>query len=152
MNTEFFLRTSGAFLGALTLANVALAQNWTTTSAPGANWISIASSADGTKLVAAEQGSSPDWLGLIYTSTNSGATWTPTGAPSLRWWSVASSDDGNKLVAGVRYGGPDGTYPPAGGPIYISADSGTTWTATTAPITNWSAVASSADGSKLVAV
>jgi hypothetical protein len=37
------------------------------------------------------------------------------------------------------------------GLIYTSIDSGTTWTASTAPSTNWHAVASSADGNKLIA-
>ena len=38
-----------------------------------------------------------------------------------------------------------------GGGIYASANSGDTWTRTSAPKTNWSAVVSSADGTKLVA-
>ncbi len=37
--------------------------------------------------------------GLIYTSTNSGATWKSNNVPSLSWRAVASSADGCKLVA-----------------------------------------------------
>jgi hypothetical protein len=37
------------------------------------------------------------------------------------------------------------------GPICVSADSGATWTMTDAPITNWTSVACSADGTRLVA-
>ena len=78
-------------------------------------WKAVASSADGTKLVAV------DWYGTgsggqIYTSTDSGATWTPRES-NRNWYSVASSADGNKLVAGVRNGGA----------IYTSTDSGVSW-------------------------
>ncbi len=48
------------------------------------NWSAVASSADGTKLVATVKG------GQIYTSTDSGVTWTPQ-ASSTNWSSVASS-------------------------------------------------------------
>ena len=85
---------------ALLTANFAPAQTWTQTSAPSTNWQSIASSADGSKLVAS--GFRVD--GPIYTSTNSGATWTLTSAPSQSWNSVASSADGIQLVA-VQYVG-----------------------------------------------
>ena len=93
---------------------------------------SVASSADGTKLVAAEYG------GKIYTSTDSGTTWTARDS-SRDWVSVASSSDGTKLVA-TEYGGSQ---------IYTSVDSGATWT-THSQYTYWAAVASSADGTKLV--
>src|SRR6185295_2716107 len=57
-------------------------------------WFSVASSADGSKLVATVGG------GQIYTSTDSGVTWI--ARESLRqWYSVASSADGSKLVAVV---------------------------------------------------
>ena len=56
-------------------------------------WHGLASSADGTRLAAA------GWMpmsyglgtrgGLIYTSTNSGATWQPSGAPDTNWCSIA---------------------------------------------------------------
>ena len=73
--------------------NPACAQSWTPTTSPSEFWQSIASSADGTKLVAAVI------EGSIYTSTNSGITWTLTGAPTNRWAGVASSADGTRLVA-----------------------------------------------------
>lgn len=74
------------------------------------SWHSVASSADGIKLVAAPTG------GQIYTSTDSGLTWTPRD-PSRTWFSIASSADGTKLVAAVL-----------SGQIYTSTDSGLTWT------------------------
>jgi microcystin-dependent protein len=98
-------------------------------------WCALASSADGTKLVAGEMGGAA----RILTSTDSGLTWTPR-ASGQDWQCVASSADGTKLVAAVY-----------SGRIYTSIDSGTNWTATSAPGTNWTSVASSADGTKLVA-
>lgn len=113
----------------------ALAQTWKQTSAPINNWTSVASSADGFKLVAA---ASP---GGIYTSPDSGNTWSQTSVPANYVYFVASSADGCKLVA-VAYGG-----------ILISTNSVNTWSIQTNIIQNaWSSVASSADGSKLVAV
>jgi len=96
------------------------------------SWDSIASSADGTKLVAAVGG------GQIYTSTDSGVTWTPRDS-SRGWEAVASSADGTKLVSAVY-----------AGQIYTSTDSGVTWTPRDSS-RSWFSVASSADGTKLVA-
>ena len=120
--------------------------NWTQTSAPPiaspARWMDIASSSDGTKLVAV----SGLPYGKIYTSPDSGANWTlQSGAPVVNWRSVASSSDGTKLVAGVFTGSSSG----AG--IYTSTDSGTSWNLTTAPLRTWIRVASNSDGTKLVA-
>ena len=99
---------------------------------PVANWQAVASSSDGSNLVACVDN------GQIYTSTDSGVTWTPRDS-SRRWSGVASSSGGSNLVACVN-----------GGQIYASTDSGATWTPH-GPITNWTCVASSSDGSKLVA-
>jgi hypothetical protein len=112
-----------------------------------ANWSAIASSSDGTKLVAVVNN------GYIYTSTNSGANWTQQNNSGSRYWSsVASSADGTKLVAAVGYTIYTASQP---GAIYTSTDSGVTWTPhTSSPLSSsldWSSVASSADGSKLVA-
>jgi hypothetical protein len=145
-------------------------------------WGGVASSVDGTKLVAVAGRDPGQRPGLIYISTNSGATWSRTSAPSNYWGSVASSADGSKLVAAWGYPGlvyrsvdsgltwaatgaasnywkliassADGAklVAVANDLIYTSADGGTTWTLTGAPATSWSSVASSADGNKLVAV
>ncbi len=99
-------------------------------------WQSVASSSDGTKLVAAADG--------VYTSTNSGVTWTKTIAPVLTdngINSVASSSDGSNLVALDLFGQA----------INISTNSGLTWTNSNAPAEAWRCVASSSDGTKLVA-
>ena len=95
-------------------------------------WWSVASSADGTKLVAVVK------LGMIYTSADSGLTWTPRES-NRDWEQVASSADGNKLVAIV-----------SNGQIYTSTDSGLTWTARESN-RFWLTVASSADGTRLIA-
>jgi hypothetical protein len=94
-------------LTTLLTANLALAQTWIQTSAPAdTNWISIASSADGSKLVAVANGGIYNIVGIlygtlpgpIYTSTNSGLTWCQKfgsllhlrlmEANSLRWFNM----------------------------------------------------------------
>lgn len=121
----------------------AFGQNWIPTSAPITNWQALACSADGTKVVAAFRGG-------VYTSTNSGNGWKQSSnAPSMLFPSVATSANGDKVVAVSNSNAPAGPSP---GPIYLSSDFGVTWTQTTAPIAGWRAVASSADGNKLVAI
>jgi hypothetical protein len=101
-------------------------------------WFSVASSADGVKLVATTAGDG----GYLYTSTDSGVNWTAraTNVGFQNWQDVASSANGTKLVA-VIYNGQ----------IYTSIDSGETWTARSTT-NSWVRVASSSDGTKLVAV
>ncbi|HEX7618162.1 MAG TPA: hypothetical protein VF480_05515 [Verrucomicrobiae bacterium] len=106
---------------------------WTPTSAPngpGFNWYPLASSADGTKLIAAVV------QGFIYVSTNSGSTWNAGGSPSNSWVSVVSSADGTKLAAA------------SGDKVFTSTNSGITWIATAAPSAGW--LACNAAGNQLV--
>ena len=113
---------------------------WQRHEIPGdTNWSAIASSSDGTRLVAASK--------YIYTSGDSGATWTQrTSAGDRSWSGVASSSDGSKLVA-VDSGGDSG-----GGYIYTSIDFGATWDQQTSVGSRpWKAVASSSDGTRLIA-
>jgi hypothetical protein len=154
-----------------------LAQAWTQTGAPGETWRSVTCSSDGTRLIAAgDDGiygsldAGLTWLflnpaasgsvacstdgtriiasssGAVLTSPDSGATWRQHALTPDAQYCVASSADGTKLIA-VGYAGIFGS-------IYLSADSGDTWT-TPAALTNfwlgssWSAVASSAGGTKL---
>jgi hypothetical protein len=135
MKKQSLLLLVGAFGCLFTAVNPLSAQTWTQTSAPTDVWTSIACSADGSRLVAADA-----TVNQIYTSTNYGTTWTQSGAPNTNWTCVASSADGTNLVATVDGGG-----------IYTSTNSGAAWTLTSAPTNAWSSVASSADGSKLVA-
>lgn len=97
------------------------------------NWVSIASSAEGDKLVAAVNG------GQLYTSTDSGVSWTPRETDRA-WISVSSSADGQNLLAA--------TFP---GQLYTSTDGGATWTPRETS-RSWYRTASSADGQKLAAV
>jgi len=79
---------------------------------------SVASSADGSKLVAVASGQN------IYTSSNYGVTWTSHYVFTANSWkSVASSSDGTKLVA-----------VDLGGSLYTSSNSGVTWTEKTVRI------------------
>ena len=124
-----------------------LVTNWVQTSAPNENWYSMASSSDGTKLAAVVYG------GGIYTSANAGVSWTQTGAPSNHWCYLASSADGTKLAACGWYDTVSGlteTFYPGG--IYTSANSGGTWSLTSAPSQDyWTGLVSSSDGTKLAA-
>jgi hypothetical protein len=67
---------------------------------------------------------------------------------------LASSADGSKLVA-VAGTGSYTWSPPVlaadSGQVICSADFGTTWTRTSAPIRPWASVACSANGDQLVA-
>lgn len=91
------------------------------------------------------------WFGL---QPMSAQTWVQSSAPATNWQSVAFSADGKKLIAVVstHLAGftTNGSFVP--GPIYISTNSGTTWTQTSAPEDVWFFAASSADGTKLAAV
>lgn len=111
-------------------------QTWMQTSAPSNYWVSIAISADGTKLAAAagsfnvpavRNGFFSYSVGPIYVSADGGTTWTPTSAPVTNWLSIASSADGTRLIAL--------SYNPNNGHdlIYVSTNSGSTWTQQTSP-------------------
>jgi photosystem II stability/assembly factor-like uncharacterized protein len=112
---------------------------WVSNNVPANNWTSVASSADGSKLVATAYGTG---INGIYTSSDSGSTWVFHSVPPNRWASVASSADGNKLVA-VEHVNPN---------ICFSTNAGITWISTSVPnLQHWnSGVALSADGSKLL--
>ncbi len=116
-------------------------KTWKQTTAATDYYISVASSADGSKLAAVDSGMGD---GLIYLSANSGNSWNGTGPSGEAWASIALSSNGVKMVvADSGYG--DGL-------IYVSTNSGSTWKATTAPAFPWTCVASSADGTHLAAV
>ena len=132
--------TIAAVCGLFLALDPALAQTWTQTGAPRGGWLSVASSADGTKIVTAAA-SIGIGGGAIFTSTNSGETWSSNNVPKLIWISVASSVDGTKLVAAANFAN-----------IYTSTNAGATWVSNNPPAAFWTSVASSADGTKLIAV
>jgi BNR-Asp box repeat len=115
------------------------------TNAPGTPWDSVASSADGCKLMLFT-------ADTICTSTNSGGTWMRTSNPPEDWAGsspskeISCSADGGKLAVILN----GGFYSPSS--IYVSTNFGFTWTKTSAPTNDyWTSIASSADGSKLIA-
>lgn len=108
-------------------------------------WTGIASSADGIHLVAVDSACN------VYISADGGVIWTHPLLPRQDVWGtdaavVTSSSDGTHLaVACGDAGGP-------GGPVFTSADGGVTWTyQTSAGSSYWTSIASSADGTDLVA-
>lgn len=123
-------------------------ETWTRSHPSTDLWSAVACSADGGVMLAA---SSP-WSagGSVYISTNRGAAWNPAGAPPRRWTALAASSDGTKLFAAATESyDSDGNKVPGG--IFVSEDSGQTWRETAAPDQPWSAIATSADGSRLIA-
>jgi photosystem II stability/assembly factor-like uncharacterized protein len=120
--------------------------NWSPSDAPATNWTGLASSADGSRMVAVQAGDYLHFNGSIYTSTNAGTNWWLTTAPAAEWFSVASSADGSRLAATAFHINSLGP-----GPIYLSTNAGLTWAPSGAPPEYWNSIASSADGSKLVA-
>ena len=117
--------------------------SWALASTPAMNWSCVVESADGIHMAAAA------WNGPIYFSTNSGAAWLPGDAPSNSWTALASSADGTKLLATAA------TYdsfhnPTTPGVVYLSTNSGVTWTAANTPNYPWIAAAMSADGNRLI--
>jgi hypothetical protein len=133
--------------------------NWVKQAGSGSRfWASVASSTDGTKLVASEvhpvgsqvTAANPNpavkccsTLGDIFTSTDSGVTWTDrTAAGTRNWGQVASSADGTKLVAVEVNGG-----------IWVSSNSGSAWSTTGSPTgaKAWSSVCSDGTGTYLAA-
>ncbi len=71
--------------------------------APAANLFCLGASSDCSRLVAGVSN------GLLYASSNMGATWTTLSTISQNWSSAWMSPDGSKFAATVSYtGGPDG--------------------------------------------
>jgi hypothetical protein len=109
--------------------------------------VPVACSSDGSKVLAGQ--TLADSVGMYpYISTNYGVTWSPAAGsvgaslPDMGDWKcVAMSGDGTKLAAAQ-----------SNGYIYISTDSGNTWTQQTAAgAGNWYSIAFSGDGSRLIA-
>lgn len=117
----------GGLLGA---ANSTFAQTWVTNGAATSTYVSIAASADGTKLIAGGT--------LVFLSTNSGATWVSNNLANQ--CQVTISADGTKMV-GI-----------GGSTIVVSTNSGTTWTTNGSLTGGATTLVASADGSKLIAV
>ena len=119
--------------------------NWVQASnAPVADWYSVASSANGSQLLACSYSG-----GNVYISTNAGLNWTRTRLPTNDRNSVASSADGTKLVALANSG--SATVGVGAGGIWTSTDSGLTWVSNQVQSAAWTCAAMSADGNEVIA-
>ena len=122
--------------------NFCVLAQWSTTQAPIANWLGVASSANGSNLVAVYD-YDLNGNGGIWVSTDRGADWAQTSASiTAAWMGAASSSNGMTLVA---------VSGKAAGGIYRSTNGGTNWNPTLAGNDDFSCVASSPDGTKIVA-
>ena len=120
---------------------------WISNDVPPLKWYAVACSADGQRLCAGTF----DVTNSLYTSSDSGRSWAPVTGGSLppveaRWAALASSANGSKLIAINGYQSPSNPYC-----IYTSDDFGMTWRSNDVVATDWSSVATSADGTRLVA-
>lgn len=118
--------------------------SWTRSIAPTNQWVAVAASADGTKVVAAASLDSGG-NGSLYVSGDAGATWTRTLAPANEWTCVACAADASALLAAAT------TLNGGDGLIYVSYDFGLTWEPSGAPRDDWATVTLSADASSWVA-
>ena len=110
---------------------------------PTKNWRSVAISSDGTKQIATALTSDQ-----IYYSTNTGHTWSSYTNPiANNWYGVAMSANGQILTAVGLIGASSGY-------IYISTDSGSSWTTPGSTTNNypWYATTMSSDGTKQAVV
>jgi len=134
----------GGYILAGSIWSADAAGSWTETRPAGnvdKDWSSVASSTDGSRLIAGAYGRS----GSLYISADGGSSWSETrpADPHKSWIDVASSADGTRLIAGEQ-----------GGRLYISSNGGSSWSETrpAGDVDNsWYSVASSADGSRLIA-
>lgn len=118
---------------------------WIQRSAPLVGWEDVASSADGTKLVAVNGNGEGNTAG-VYTSSNSGVNWNLINSPydqqSVGLTGVASCADGNKIAI----------CDSNNSPVYTSSDTGATWYAKPINIDNLTLykIRGSADGNTLI--
>jgi len=124
---------------------------WTFRSVAASSSVSsIASSSDGSHLVATAEGLGG---GDIFTSSNYGVTWTDqVSAGTHPWTAVASSSDGSRLVASASNPFHSRYSPPKPGDIYTSSNYGVTWTdQISAGVQFWSSLTSNGDGTRIAA-
>lgn len=122
---------------------------WQPTAAPLGDWSSIALSSNGFVLAGCTD-STPTNEGGVYLSLDFGESWDNSFTGAFPAIQVVMSADGTKLLA-AKADSSDGSNPFG---LYHSADMGVTWQPVGIPeVTNYfSALASSADGTNLVAV
>ena len=112
---------------------------WTSRTAPMFDVVNAICSASGDKVAAGNNN------GQFSTSTNAGVDWSKVSSTGAQARSLAASADLTKLIAVSSFG--------FGSPYWVvgSPNMGQSWITNNLPANNnWAAVASSADGSKLV--
>jgi len=119
--------------------------SWTEcTTAGSKRWASISYSSDGTSIAAADGGSP---YGYIYTSADGGVTWIQrTSAGSNKWKSITSSSNGSKIAAVMTYNDGFGNKYSL---VYLSTNSGETWSSKYSNGIYLNSITSSSDGSRL---
>lgn len=130
------LQTNQQIKGANLLSG--LGGSWTARG-PSTRWSSVASSADGVRLIAGTI-----TAGHIQYSRDGGVTWaTSTSAvdPVKAWAALGSSADGLRLLAAA-----------SANVLYLSKDGADTWNTVGPSLRNWKSVAVSGDGTNMVAV
>lgn len=113
---------------------------FTQTGSPQQFWWTVASSADGSKLIASTNGAINGTGASAYVSTDFGATWsrnTP-GSNAFSTSFAATSSDGSHLV-----------YAKTNDYVWTSSDSGATWS-NNSGVHSWTAVATSGDGNTVL--
>ena len=113
---------------------------WRSQTTPLFDVIRVACSADGVRLLAANNN------GSLVASTNAGTSWSvmkPVPGPVM---SLGASVDLQRVVVAASWNGSTPAW------IVTSTDMGRTWRTNNLPGVNWTAVASSADGSHFVGV
>src|SRR5206468_11162371 len=111
----------------------------------GTAWERVACSTDGTRLIAvagcpASPPAAPVWL-----SFDAGVSLAEITNSDMSGWHAELTNSASAEHAAVAF---DDNL---GGSIFTSDNSGLTWKRVDAPITNWTSIASSADGSRLLA-
>jgi photosystem II stability/assembly factor-like uncharacterized protein len=114
--------------------------SWLPSTAPTSTlWYSMASSSDGSTMLAAANASSQ-----VYVSTDGGYNWSSVGGPANTVCvAAASSENGSRLMIGTA----------AAGAIFYSTNYGSTWVGGSMPANagHWQSIALSANGNNAVA-
>ena len=106
----------------------------------------IACSGDGTKVLASIAVGSTGLGGGLYVSSDSGSTWTEvSGTTGFKWEDVSVSSDGMHMFAS-KYGATTNNQKPL-----LSNDGGVTWVDSTVENTLFTQIATSKDGSVVIA-
>lgn len=100
-------------------------------------WVALACSDDGSKAVVGAGGAAP---GPLLVSSDSGAAWSSPLSFEAYWSDAACSSDGSVMIVGAS-----GDY------VYLSIDSGATWTQTSpsGDVGLWTGVTTTADGRQM---